>query len=228
VAGAIVTVAFGATILLMAQQSFRIGRLDARVEAEETARVALGTELEEKGGDPEQVLEDLPSDVQDELEEPVVVEREVPDARLLEAFREFCSVGDRCRGEDGDSPDDADLLRIVDEFCAANPTRCMGEPGTDGEDASPVSDAQLDERIAAFCADDACRGEDGDTPTDEEVLALIQIVCAGLPGGSCEGPPPSVIGPWSYPCGPHKTCTTTCPLDPETMTYPCVTEESRP
>lgn len=67
-------------------------------------------------------------------------------------------------GEDGRTPTAAEVRAVVEqvvgEFCAND--ACKGEDGQNGENAPPVTDAQIDARLAAYCAaHNDCMGRDG-------------------------------------------------------------------
>jgi hypothetical protein len=65
----------------------------------------------------------------------------------------------------------------------------QGIPGPAGRDAPPPTDVQVERAVAAFCADNNCRGQkgtDGESVTPEQVAAAVAGYCDA--NGECRGP----------------------------------------
>ena len=111
-------------------------------------------------------------------------ESELSDAQIERVAR--VAAGMVPKPKDGVSPSEAQVRAIVTDVVAAVCANdaCRGEDGEDGEDgddAPPVSDEQLDARIAAYCAarpDGDCDGENGrDGTNGVDGRGLVDLQC---------------------------------------------------
>lgn len=65
--------------------------------------------------------------------------------------------------KDAPPPTGDQVLAAVQQVCGSS--RCQGEPGRNGADAPPVTDAQLFAQVSAYCSGESapCQGKPGDT-----------------------------------------------------------------
>ena len=118
---------------------------------------------------------------------------------------------------DGRTPTTQEVIAAVVAVCQAT-GGCNGPAGRDGRDATPVTDQQIDQAVARWCADGRCRGPAGpggatgqDGPPGEPGRDGVDGVNGqpGAPGPAGPQGPPGPVVPCSelpaelgYACAP--------------------------
>lgn len=87
-------------------------------------------------------------------------------SEIQTAVAEYCLATGACKGE---SPSPTAVYAAVLQYCQT--TNCKGSDGigvngtngVNGQDAPAITDEQIQTQVAAYCAANRCRGEDGAT-----------------------------------------------------------------
>lgn len=90
-------------------------------------------------------------------------------------------------GPAGATPSDSKLMLVFARYCSERADRCRGENGTSVSRAQVAT--MIKSEVAAYCADDRCKGDPGDTgatgPAGADSTVPGPEGPAGPPGPSC-------------------------------------------
>lgn len=113
---------------------------------------------------------------------PVPTVQRLTDSEIDAAVRRFCDATGQCTGKDGTDGKDVSKAMVsaaVTAYCDAR-GQCRGADGTNGTgEPVPPSDEQVQASVAAYCADNSCKGDPGPLCPDgyhgEVVTVLTQL-----------------------------------------------------